>query len=112
MKPQLPHCEHHEDRDPEAVVRDLLDDPETEEVYFAVSKDFFEVDDQDHYEATYAAYERAFESIASRLKESLGEPTFEGDCEDPEYPDDTRLPNYRIFVLVFSDNRVAIIAPE
>jgi hypothetical protein len=32
--------------------------------------------------------------------------------EDPEYPDDTRLPHYRIFVLVFSSYRVAIIAPE
>ncbi len=32
--------------------------------------------------------------------------------EDPEYRDDTRSPNYRIFVLVFSNNHVAIIAPE
>lgn len=87
MKQQLPHCEQHEDRDPEVVIREFLGDPEGDEIYFAVSKDFYEIEDQDHYETTYAEYERAFESIAARVKALLGNPSFEGDWEHPEYPE-------------------------
>jgi len=84
MNSQLPHCQREEQRDPSAVVRDFLTSPKTQEVYFAVSKNFYELEDQDHYETTYAAYENAFER---KLKELLGDPSFEGDWEDPEYPD-------------------------
>ncbi len=87
MSYRLPHCQHEDGRDPAVVVREFLADPEAEEAYLAVSNSFYELEDQDHYEATYAAYESAFDRIATELKAFLGAPTFEGNWEDPEYPE-------------------------
>ena len=84
---ELPHLQHSEDGDLREVVSAFLSDKAAEEIYFAASEDFYDVDDQDRLDEIYPAYEKLFESLRDQLSTILGAPAFECGWADDVYPD-------------------------
>jgi hypothetical protein len=83
----LPNSQLVESRDTPEVVADFLADGKREEVYWAISKDFWDPESQDHYESVYAAYRAFYDRILKSLVAHLGAPTWQGDWQEPGYPD-------------------------
>ena len=80
------HTQHFENRPPHEAVKQFLASDE-EELYFAVSEDFYEIEAQDRYEDVYAAYEAYYQDLVATLMALLGEPTYRGTWEDDDYPE-------------------------
>jgi len=85
MKPK--HCQYQDPKEPMELVEDLLNSPEKDEVYFVVSDDFWELEDQDRYEEIYDNYRTYFEWLLADIAERYGQPTYRGRWEDPSFPD-------------------------
>jgi hypothetical protein len=83
----LPHSQLVECRDTPEVVAGFLADGKREEVYWAVSKDFWDPESQDRYESVYAAYRVFYNRILTSLIAHLGAPKWQGDWQEPGYPE-------------------------
>jgi hypothetical protein len=83
----LPHSQLVELRDVPKVVAEFLADAKRQEAYFAVSQSFWDVEAQRRYESVYAAYRGFYDRILRSLIEHLGPPDWQGNWEDPGYPE-------------------------
>lgn len=85
MRLDLPHCQESEECYPVECVARLIDNP-NDEIYFAVSEDFYDVEDQLRYDDIYSQYHKYYDQCASRLSELLGIADFAGNFRDPKFP--------------------------
>lgn len=82
----LPHCQHAESLTPQQCV-DQLDESSDEEIYLAVSNDFYNADDQLQYDTIYPEYEKRYRQLIADFSEVLGPPEHSTDWQADGYPD-------------------------
>lgn len=87
MLTPLPHLDRSDPTPLEELVARLQGEPDEDEVYLAASHGFWEPEDREHFESTYAAYQTFFAETVARLTAILGVPDFRGTWEAADFPD-------------------------
>jgi hypothetical protein len=82
---KLPHSQHVEAR----TASEILDwlSSEKQEIYLAVSKDFYDLGDRENFEEIYDRYRTYFHSVREAVASIAGPPSWQGWWEEDEYPD-------------------------
>lgn len=83
----LPHLDVCDERDLGGLVAELSSGRNRDEFYLAVSKGFWEAEEQDAYEAIFHEYLHLFDDVVKRLTDLIGEPDVYGCADEVESPD-------------------------
>lgn len=83
---KLPHTHHLEEKSPQECVAQLKSGDE-DELFLAVSKEFFERDDREIFPEIYAQYQIRYRKYIGEFSEVLGQPAFSVFRDEEEYPE-------------------------
>lgn len=82
----LPHCQLCEEISPAGYIGRLLATP-NDEIYIAVSRNFYAAEDYELCEAIYPRYKEHYLRIARDISISIGSSVFAGDWQDEGFPE-------------------------
>lgn len=83
---KLPHTHHLEEKSPQECVEQLKSGDE-DELFLAVSKEFFERDDREIFPEIYAQYQIRYRKYIGEFSEVLGQPAFSVFRDEEKYPE-------------------------